>query len=300
MNRINRNLVLPVLALLLMTHGLAAKTSENAEIKDGNLQRTQTNKGNGSTSADGLPVDMIVRKANHAAYYQGRDGRAQVHMVIEDGKGHTRERRLTILRRDDESGDAKNDEICGDQKFYVYFQRPADVNKTAFLVWKHLDRNDDRWLYLPALDLKKRISAGDKRTSFVGSHFFYEDVSGRNINADVHELVETTENYYVLKNTPKEGKTVEFAYFKVWLHRATFIPVRTEYYNSRGEKYREYAALKVETVDGYPTVIVQQMKDLRTGGKTVATYRKVRYNIGLPDTIFTERYLRNPPTRYLR
>ena len=288
MNRRRWSLVLFVSAFLFMTCGLAVQAGEKAQ------------QSGESSLTGGLTVEEIVERGNRVAYYQGRNGRAQVHMVIKDGKGRTRERLLTILRWDDQPEDDKNDEICKDQKFYVYFKRPADVNKTAFLVWKHMDRDDDRWLYLPALDLKKRIASGDKRTSFVGSHFFYEDVSGRNVKADVHELMETTERYYVLNNTPKDRKNIEFAYFKVWVHKVTFIPIRTEYYTSRGEKYRVYEALKVETIDGYPTVIEARMKDLRSGGETVATYRKVKYNIGLPENIFTERYLRNPPRKYLR
>ncbi len=39
---------------------------------------------------------------------------------------------------------------------------------------------------LPDLDLVKRIAAGDKRTSFVGSHFLYEDISGRAVQEDKH------------------------------------------------------------------------------------------------------------------
>lgn len=120
-----------------------------------------------------LSVESIVEKANHVAYYQGRDGRAQVAMQITDSQGRKRRRKFTILRRDVDPAETS----AGDQQFYVYFHRPADVNKMAFMVWKHLDRDDDRWLYLPALDLVKRIAASDERTSFVGSDFFYEDVS---------------------------------------------------------------------------------------------------------------------------
>ena len=133
-------------------------------------------------------VDEIVKKANHVAYYQGKDGRARVAMAITDEQGRTRNRELTLLRRNTGDDD-------GDQKFYVYFHLPADVNKMAFLVWKHLKSEDDRWLYLPALDLVKRIASAEKRTSFAGSNFFYEDVSGRNINDDTHELAKTTDNY---------------------------------------------------------------------------------------------------------
>jgi hypothetical protein len=245
-------------------------------------------------------VETIVEKTNCVAYYQGKDGRAQVSMRITDSQGRTRRRRFTILRRNAEPAHDTADKVCGEQKFYVYFYRPADVNKTVFMVWKHTDRDDDRWLYLPALDLVKRIAASDERTSFVGSHFFYEDVSGRGTAEDTHELVETTTNYYVLKNTPKHPEAVEFSSFTMWIHRQTFIPVKIEYYDKRGEKYRVYEALKVETIAGYPTVTQSRMRDLRAKGETVIRYSGVTYNLGLPEDIFTERYLRNPPKKYLR
>ncbi len=259
---------------------------------------------------DKLTVQQIVEKANYAAYYHGRDGRAVVSMMIVDKQGRKRHRKFIIIRRDQlptEKDIKKNPALkenpelfCGEQKFYVYFLRPADVAKMVFMVWKHLDRDDDRWLYLPALDLVKRIAASDKRTSFVGSHFFYEDVSGRNINADKHEMVKTTKNYYVLKHTPKEPNTVEFSYYITWIHRGTFLPIKVEYYDKNGKKYREYTALKVDNIQGYPTVTQAKMADSNMGGYTFLQYNKVKYNINLPENIFTERYLRKPPMKYLR
>ncbi|MBW2064664.1 MAG: outer membrane lipoprotein-sorting protein [Deltaproteobacteria bacterium] len=182
----------------------------------------------------------------------------------------------------------------------MYFHRPADVNKMAFLVHKHLDRDDDRWLYLPALDLVKRIAATDKRTSFVGSDFFYEDISGRHIEEDTHELLKTTQNYYVLKNTPKNPKSVEFSYFTMWIHRQSFVVVKTEYLDKQGQKYREYTAKEVKVIQGYPTVTRATMADLRTGGYTELGYSTVKYNLGVPESVFTERYLRRPPYKYLK
>ena len=127
-----------------------------------------------------LSVDTIVKKTIQASYYPGTDGRAQVSMTMKDSQGRKRKRRFTILRRN------VTTQLGGDQQFYVYFHRPADVNKTVFMVWKKVKQEDDRWLYLPALDLVKRIAAGDERTSFVGSDFFYEDVSGRGFDEDPH------------------------------------------------------------------------------------------------------------------
>lgn len=246
-------------------------------------------------------VDEIIHRANQTSYYQGKDGRAQVMMTITDSQGRERERRFTILRRDvPDSDDIAGEAYNGDQQFYVFFQRPADVNKMAFLVWKHLGSDDDRWLYLPALDLVKRIAASDQRTSFVGSDYFYEDVSGRDINADNHELLEVTDNYYVLKHTPKDPDSVEFSHYVMYVHKTSFIPVQTEYFDKNGEKYRIATALGVDTIDGYPTVTKASMEDLRSGSKTLMSYSAVTYNVGLPEEIFSERYLRRAPVNYLR
>jgi len=234
----------------------------------------------------------IVEKANHKAYYQGQDGKAAVQMTITDSQGRKRNKSFTILRKDMSEEDT-------DQKFYVYFHRPADERGTVFMVWKHIGRDDDRWLYLPALDVTKRIAASDERTSFVGSDFYYEDVSGRGIKEDEHELLRTTDTYYVVKSRPKKPDMVEFDHYLTYVHKVSFIPVTAEYYRS-GSKYRELTVQKVKDIQGFTTITKQRMEDLEAGSQTVIEYTSVEYNLGLPEDIFTERYLRRAPRRYLR
>ncbi|MCH5374033.1 MAG: hypothetical protein JJ992_08655, partial [Planctomycetes bacterium] len=98
-----------------------------------------------------------MNKANEAAYYAGDDGRAEVEMTISDKSGTTRTRKFTILRMDTEGGT---------QKFYVYFKEPADLYKQVFLVWKEVaeGKHDSRWMWLPALNLKREIAPGDSWT----------------------------------------------------------------------------------------------------------------------------------------
>ena len=245
--------------------------------------------GAGISVAEDTPtVDEIVNKTNLAAYYAGDDGKSDVTMTITDSQGRTRSREFTILRRDVEDG--------GAQKFYVYFKKPSDVRRMVFMVHKFIDKDDDRWLYLPALDLVKRIAASDKRTSFVGSHFFYEDVSGRGIAEDAHELVKTTDRLYVLKNTPKDPDSVEFSSFTLYIDKKTFIPMKIEYLNTQGETYRTVEALEVKDIQGVPTVTKSSVKDLMVGGETVSEFTNIQYDIDLSDDVFTERYLRRAPS----
>lgn len=233
-------------------------------------------------------VNTIVSKANLVAYYQGKDGKAEVKMTITDKKGQKRFREFIILRKDTRDG--------GDQKYYVYFLRPPDVRKMVFMVHKHvnLKKDDDRWLYLPALGLVKRIAASDKRTSFVGSDFLYEDVSGRSLEEDTHQLIDANDKLFVVKNVPKKPDTVEFSYYNVSIDRKTFMPMKMEYYDKKNKLYRIIESKKVKKIQKFPTVVKSIVLDLKTGSKTLMEFSSVKYDIKLKD-IFTERYLHRPP-----
>lgn len=232
-------------------------------------------------------VEEIVNKANLAAYYSANDGRAEVTMTVTDSQGRERIREFVILRLDVEDG--------GQQFFYVYFKKPSDVRKMVFMVHKHVTRDDDRWVYLPALDLVKRIAASDKRTSFVGTNFLYEDVSGRNLSEDSHELVETTDKFYVVKSTPRDVNGVEFSSYTLNIDKENFLPMKAVYLDKNGKEYRIVEALKVKEFDGIPTVTVSKVTDLAAGSSTLSEMKSIKYDIGLKEKIFTERYLRRPP-----
>jgi hypothetical protein len=259
----------------------------------------------GAAQEEELTADQIVRKANQTAYYQGGTGRADVSMTIYNADGEVRGRReLVILRRNDNVDEDSSDSL--DQKMYAYFLKPADVRGTIFRVWKNAapDEQDDRWLYSPGLDLVTRIASGDKRTSFVGTHFFYEDVSGRQVTDDEHELLKSTADYYLIRSRPKKPDQVEFSYFDTYILRGSFMPYATYYYDKEGEKYREYQVLKMDKIDGFPTVTRAVMRDLREQGEktahTTADYTDVEYGIELPAEVFQDRYSRRAPRQYIQ
>ncbi len=245
-----------------------------------------------ATAESTTDASDIVRRANLAYYYAGADGRAEARMKIVDAQGRTQLRQFTMLRRDQSQG--------GNQDMLVFFSRPSDVRGTVFRVVRQPGNEDDRWLYLPGLDLVKRISAGDKRTSFVGSDFFYEDVSGRDPNADRHTLLETTDKFYVLTSIPKDSESVEFASYQSWINRETLLPEKVEFTNSKGQLYRQMEVLKTDSIQGYPVVLQAKISNLARGTSTLMQMRGIRFDLGLPEGIFSERSLRTPPTQWLR
>ena len=151
-------------------------------------------------SAQEQNAEELMKNAHLNMYYAGDDGIAEVTMTIVNSKGKERLREFSMLRMDLVDG--------GRQNYYTYFKKPHDVSRLTFMVHKMPEASDNRWLYIPSVDLVKRISADDKNSSFVGSDFTYEDVSGRHWSEDNHTLLgEDTYNgraVYKVESVPKE------------------------------------------------------------------------------------------------
>ena len=229
-------------------------------------------------------------------YYAGKDVREDVLMRIVNRHGQVRKRHQAMLRLDQADG--------GEQSYYIYFHEPADVEGMSFLVLKHPGRDDDRWLYVPAVDLVKRIATSDKRSSFAGSDFTYEDVSGRDLDEDDHELLgeETIGEHaaFVVKSTPKNPEGVEFSYRKFWIDKATHLPLKVEHYDLQRKLYKVYETQEIQTIQGTPTITKAIMNDLGNERFTEIALQAVSYDIGLSADVFQERSLRRPPAQWVR
>ncbi|MCL4475848.1 MAG: outer membrane lipoprotein-sorting protein [Nitrospirae bacterium] len=240
-------------------------------------------------------ADEIMKKSQAAFLYPGKDFKARVMMKLISKGGQERVREMTMLRKN-------YGEVGGNQKYFIYFFQPADVKDMTFMVYKYPGRDADRWLFVPAINMVRRIAAKDKHSSFVGSDFTYEDVSGRNLEDDTHTLIKEEKigpkDCFVVKNTPKAGD-VDYSYKLSWVDKANFLPLKEEYYDRRGELYRVFSADEVKYVKGFPTVTKRTMKNLQSGHTTEVSYSKTDYNIGIDDSLFSERFLKQPPKKWI-
>ncbi|NOX97610.1 MAG: outer membrane lipoprotein-sorting protein [Nitrospirae bacterium] len=239
-------------------------------------------------------AEKIIAKSRLAFYYTGKDMKAKVFMELINKGGRKRIRDLVMLRKNEQKG--------GNQKYFMYFYKPADVRGITFMVYKYPDRDDDRWLFIPAINLVKRIAANDKYSSFVGSDFTYEDISGRKPTEDTHTLLRQEKlngkESFVIESIPK--KTSVYTKRISWIDKKTYLPLKEEFYDKQNELYRVFEALVIKDIDGFPTVTGRVMRNVKTGHRTEVTLRAVQYNLGIEDNLFSERYLRRPPLKWIR
>jgi outer membrane lipoprotein-sorting protein len=248
-----------------------------------------------ATSAQTPSAEDIMRRSNLARYYPGGDMRARVVMRLLSPGGE-RVREMTMSR--------VNVGSTGDQRYFIYFNRPPDVRDMVLLVWKYPNRDSDRWLFIPTLKAVRRIAASDKHTSFVGSDFTYEDVSGREPDDDRHQLIREDSvagrASYVVESIPKDPGSAEFSRKLSWVDKATWLVVKEEYYDARKDLARVFTAEELKQVEGIWTATRRRMKNAQSGHETEVVFSEIQYDRKLSPDLFGERSLRSPPAELVR
>lgn len=216
----------------------------------------------------------------------GNTMQATLRMQITNARGATRDREIVQYSIDTAEGEKK----------IMFFENPADVRGTSFMTWSWDDgRDDDQWIYLPALKRVKRIASDSKNDSFMGSDFTYDDLGDRHPSEDTHTLIgeETVDGLpcYVVESVPLE-KNPAYAKTITRIHKDSWVGLRKEYFDSRGELVKVLEIGKREKIDGFWVVTDMTMKDLDRGSSTRITMNAVRFDIPLNDQLFSERQMR--------
>ena len=223
----------------------------------------------------------------------GDNRTAELEMILIDKNGKKRKRRLRSFVKD----------FGKDTYQLLFFIEPADVKNTGFLTYDYddPDRDDDQWLYLPALRKTKRIASSDKSGSFMGSDFTYSDMTSRDIEDYDFRLLKEGEvrgkKVWIIESVPRERKTVnETGYTKsvVFVRQDNYVVVRAVHWVKDGNKLKYLDVKKLERIDGIWVGVEIHMttkKGKKVLHKTILRNRNVRFNQDLDKGIFTTRRL---------
>ena len=181
------------------------------------------------------------------------------------------------------------------EKSIMFFQSPADVKNTSFMSWTYdSDKNDDQWIYLPALKKVKRISSDSKSDYFMGSDFTYDDLGDRKIDDDTHQLLREEAidgvDYYVVESISKDE---DYMYSKTitWIRKDNFIGLKKEFYDEDEELLKTLKIKKFEEISGFLIITNSEMHNVQKNHKTMMDLSDVEINTGISDSKFSERMM---------
>jgi outer membrane lipoprotein-sorting protein len=199
----------------------------------------------------------------------------RINLILIDKKGKEKMREISMLQK-------------GSDKRMVKFLSPADQRGIAFLSLP----GDIMYLYLPAFNKVRRIASHVKNTQFAGTDFTYEDMEAIRFSEKyLPELLKKEEDHYVLQLKSREGMKSDYSKLIVWVRMENFYPTKIEYYDKGDTLYKIMIREKIEKVDGYWISRESEMEDLKAEHKTRMIIVDVKFDSGLSDDKFTERYL---------
>ncbi len=244
-----------------------------------------------ASMADDKQARAIMEKVD--ARDDGDNSAADMEMTLIDKNGHKRVRKIKIFSKD-----------FGEDKYLLnFFLSPADVKDTGFLTYDYDDpkKDDDQWLYLPALQKTKRIAASDKSGSFMGSDFNYSDMTSKEIEDYDFRLLKEGEvrgkKVWIIESIPRSKKVIdETGYIKSWLQvrKDNYVVIRAVHWTQHGGKMKYFDIVKLKEISGVWTALEMTMttkKGKKTLHKTLIKFFNYKYDQMLDENMFTVRRL---------
>jgi len=224
----------------------------------------------------------------------GDNQTSDMQMILIDKGGKERLRRIATFKKD------KDD----DTYRLMFFIQPADVKDTAFLTYDYdkPEKDDDQWLYLPALRKTKRIATSDKSGSFMGSDLNYADMTSRDLEDYDFSFYEKGkesevrgEKVWVIWSIPRSKKVIDETGYKkslLFVRPDIDMVVRAIHWVKDGGYLKYVDMRKLEQIDGIWTAtdtLVTKKKGKDTVHKTILTIDNLKFNQDLNFDLFTIR-----------
>ena len=210
-------------------------------------------------------------------------------MILIDKRGNQRVRKIKSFLK--EFGD--------DTYSILFFVEPADVRNTSFLTYDYMDsgKEDDQWLYLPALNRVRRIAKADKSGSFMGSDFTYGDMTRADLDKFKYRLLRELEiegkKHWLVESMPvNDDVAKEYGYTVVQaaVRQDDLIITRARFELDKAGMARYFMVHKSEVIQGISTVTESSMTTKRndaTQHQTLLRLTSIQYDQDLPDDLFT-------------
>jgi hypothetical protein len=221
----------------------------------------------------------------------GDNQTSDMEMILIDKHDQERIRRLAIFSKDKGEDTLK----------LMFFLEPADVKDTAFLTWDYddPDKDDDQWLYLPALRKTKRIASSDKDGSFMGSDLNYSDMTDRNLEDYDFTLKKEMEvkgaKTWLIESIPRTRKVIEETGYKkslLFVRQDNYFVIRGVRWVRDGGYLKYIDVKKLEQIDGIwvaTEMHITKKKGKRFDHKTILKLNNVKFNQDLDYDMFTVR-----------
>ncbi len=223
----------------------------------------------------------------------GDNQESDMTMILIDKNGSERVRKIHSFTKD----------FGEDTHRIMFFSHPPDVKDTGFLTYDYDNpaKDDDQWLYLPALRKTKRIASDDKSSSFMGSDLNYSDMTSRDLeDYDFTLLKEQKDNghkVWLIQGMPRRPEVIDETGYKksiVFVRQDNYYVVKAVHWVRDGGYLKYFDVKKLKQINGVwvaTETLVTKKKGKKIEHKTILKMENVVFKDKMDEGIFTVRRL---------
>ncbi len=189
---------------------------------------------------------QIMQKSQDAITLDGFESITT--MTINDGKGNQRVRKLSTASKREPSQKMT--------KTVMRFLEPADVKGTGILTFEYETKDNDMWLYMPALRKVRRIVSSENSKSFMGSEFTNADLTKPKIDDYTYkslgdETIDNTECFKIEITPATKDIANSYGYSKkvAWIGKSDYVARKNEYYDLDGKLLKVMTVKSIKLLD---------------------------------------------------
>ncbi|NQT26673.1 outer membrane lipoprotein-sorting protein [candidate division KSB1 bacterium] len=244
-----------------------------------------------ASSAQSLTASQIVERSQEAIKVRGVQGISVMRII--DEKGRERVRKIRQVTKLYDNGDT--------EKRLLRFMAPADVKGTGLLTYDYAEKDDDLWLYMPALRKTRRIVSTEKAKNFMGSEFTYSDMTPPALEDFTFNLMEEEETggtlCYTVEWIPNDDDIAEengYSRRITFLGKEDFVVRKAVYFDLDGELLKQLIVHEVKELDPANhkfRAMHLEMVNEQNGRRSVMVNEQLEFNPDINDDYFTVRYL---------
>lgn len=226
----------------------------------------------------------IIEKAIDNQVFSLPGAEMQMVMHLRNRRGKQRERRLFSLTL----------QQGGLNKTLTRFIAPADVAGTAFLFIENAGREDDQHMYLPALNMVRRIAGTEKNASFMGSDFSYADMESRDLDEASHKQLAGEKvgsiDCHLIEAVPRNRSA--YSKIQAWVRKSDNVFVRMRYFDAKGRPLKEVFVKKIKRAGDRKVPVLLKVDNQQSGHSTLLEITAIKLRSDLTPTEFSVRALK--------
>lgn len=224
-----------------------------------------------------------VLKMADQAFKAPPDVTAETKMILVDSNGKEKVRDMMTWIKNFPGQDK-------DSWRLMKFSAPSDVKNIGFL---SLDE-DLMYLYMPEFKKNRRIASHNKKDSFVGSDFFYDDLSASDYSKHYDaEIISEDDSSWKLSLKLRPSSDKPYPSGTITVDKVSHMFTKGEFNDSSGQLWK-ILNNKNEKYGNYWISVDITMEDVKKNHKTTLRMENVKVDTKLEDKMFTERQLKRP------